>query len=1763
MLQTSKLLQKILMLLTFITTSLFGSMGVYATDLTTDKTIYSVATAHLDTQWNWDLTTSINSYIPNTLTSNFSLFNSYPGYEFNFEGAFRYAMMKEYFPDQYQQLKDYIAQGRWNVAGSSWDAGDVNVPSPEALMRNILYGNGFFKKEFGKTSLDIFLPDCFGFGYALPSIASHMGLIGFSTQKLSWGSAYGIPFNIGRWYGVDGSYLISALNPGSYSASLSGRLSNNSTEVNTVNTNGSKYGVYADYHYYGTGDTGGSPTSASVNYVQQDLDAGVNPTTGVQVLSASSDQLFRDIAAQGLADKLPSWNNELVMTTHGTGSYTSRAPSKRFNRQNEMLADATERASVMADWLGGAPYPKQLFDTAWQRVIWHQFHDDITGTSLPSAYMISWNDYALSLNQFSQELANGVGAIARAMDTSANGIPVVVYNPVSKVRQDVVEAKVNFSTGVPAAVRVYDPDGNETPSQLGTVDGSSATVLFLADMPAVGYKVYDIRPTAASCEIQTGLHVTASTLENANYKVTINSDGDIASIYDKENGKELLAAPSRLQLLNDNSTSWPSWEILYSDVSSAPKAYVSGPAEVTIVENGPVRVGLQIKRTTLGSTYLQTILLTAGSGPQRVDVVNKVDWYTKAANLKVAFPLAVSNPKATYDLGLGTIQRGNNTSSLYEVPAQQWADLTHTDGGYGISILNDCKYGWDKPNDNTLRLTLIHTPVATYGNNKQDTQDFGENRFTYSIYGHRGNWVNGRTVTQGERLNQPLRAFQTEAHSGNMGKALSFLTISNPNITVKAVKLAENTSEYMVRVQETSGSAATNVALSMGNGIAGAREVNGFEDAIGPAAVDSGKLIFDIGAYKPKTFAITLAGSGTVVSAPLCQSLVLPYNKDVITYNSNKNDGALDSLKNSLPAELLPDEITSGGIQFQMGPKADGQNNAVACSGQTISTGGFKHVYLLAASTAGDLSDTFLVNGQPVSVKIADYKQYVGQWDLYANGIDGYLKHDAVAWVATHTHNPDVKTPSSPISAPGNSAYDFKYLFKYRLDAPAGIDTVTLPNNSNILVFAMTASDNANDDTVPAGALYDEKIAPPTYSLTVVNGTGTGMYREGLAVSISATESVGYMFKKWNGPVADPYDANTTVKMGTEPITVTAELIDLGPDLALGKTATASAYVNANEAPSKAVDGVTNTKWCDNTKYPNQWLQVDLGGTYTINRWRVRHAGAGGESTGWNTRDFKLQKSDNGSTWTDVDAVTFNTANVTNRLVNPFSARYVRLYVTVPTNNTDRAARIYELELYADHLGQLQTLTVNHGTGSGSYPEGGVIPVTASIPSGYIFKKWEGPVEDPYKYNTTVTMSTEPITVTAVLYKLGQNLALNKTATASGSVNSTQSPDKAVDGLETTKWCHNTTDFPDKWLMVDLGQEYSTINKWIVKHAGFGGESASYNTRDFELQASSDGDIWTDVDAVSGNTDNITYRWLNTPFAARYVKLVCTTPTNSSDQATRICELEVYADATPVIAAIPNYTVDEGKPLSFTIHATDADLDDLLVYSASNLPTGASFDPATRKFNWIPGYSQAGIYEVRFMVSDGQVAVGKAATIVVNHADQPPVMAMIPNSTVNAGQPVSFSINASDPDPGDTLTYSTGPLPTGASFDADTKMFRWVPDTPGTYTVRFTVSDGQLSDSQTTTIIVNGSNGNQAPVMSAIPTYTVKIGKRISFTVKATDPDGDSLNYSAASLPDGAGFDIDSGKFNWTPAVAGTYSVLFTVHDGQLTDSKVATIIVQ
>ena len=375
--------------------------------------VYMVSNAHLDTQWNWDVQTTISTFVRNTLHQNLSLLDKYPGYIFNFEGGIKYSWMKEYYPYEYEIVKKHIRDGRWHISGASWDACDVIVPSVESLIRNIMLGQQFYRDEFGVESTDIFLPDCFGFGWTLPTVAAHCGLIGFSSQKLGWreNPFHGdkkYPFNVGVWQGVDGSEIMMAHGYNYVQAWDIEDL----TENRMLKDRSGENSLGAFMQYYGTGDTGGSPTISSVDAVER----ARCKNGSVEILSVASDQLYKDYLPFSAHPELPRYNGELTMDVHGTGCYTSQAAMKLYNRQNELLGDAAERASATAAALGVATYPGDALSENWRRFIYHQFHDDLTGTSIPRAYEFSWNDELLSLKKFSDIISYGVAAVASQLD---------------------------------------------------------------------------------------------------------------------------------------------------------------------------------------------------------------------------------------------------------------------------------------------------------------------------------------------------------------------------------------------------------------------------------------------------------------------------------------------------------------------------------------------------------------------------------------------------------------------------------------------------------------------------------------------------------------------------------------------------------------------------------------------------------------------------------------------------------------------------------------------------------------------------------------------------------------------------------------------------------------------------------------------------------------------------------------------------------------------------------------------------------------------------------------------------------------------------------------------------------------------------------------------------------------------------------------------------------------------------------------------------
>ena len=1243
------------------------------------KKLYVVANAHLDTQWNWTIQKTIQEYIKNTLVWNFEHFKKYPHYRMNFEGAFRYQLAKEYYPEMYEKLKEYVAEGRWNVAGSQWDASDTNVPSSEAYMRQILLGNGFFEKEFGKRSTDIFLTDCFGFRYSLPSIAAHMGLKGFSTQKLAWGPGTPIynedgsvttpmpgdprpRMDLGKWVGPDGNYVIGSFLCGDYARKLerdSCPIHENETYLREIEHNEKYAGVPARMMYFGVGDFGGAPTDGSARVINETIEKNGDGQP-FEVIAASTDQIFNDLTPEQI-EAMPAYRGHLHIP-HGFGTLTSRAIGKRWNRKCELLANAAERAASVAKWLGKADYPKERLDFAWKLFLWHQFHDDLPGTSIMEAYRFSYNDYVITQNVLSDELTASLDAIASALCTDVSGEPVVVYNPVSFARTDLVTSPMPKGT---KHARVYTAEGVEGPSQPGVseIDGTPV-IKFAATVAPVSFTVFNVVPSDEDCTLDTGLTVTKQGLENPRYKVTLNAEGNIASILDKQNNRELLSAPSTLGVREDNNTHWPAWEIKYED-TKLPFEEVAGLTSVEILEQGPAVVALQVTRHQGSSDYTQVISLTADG--QRVNVDNKVDWHELHSLLSAGFPLSVSNPTASFDLGLG-VQEGGNTDSFpyFQHCVHQWADLSDPDGSFGVAILNDCKYGMEKPTDNTLRLTLIHTPIDEYlFRTAQNWQDHGLNLFRYGFASHAGN--RDGIAAEAECMNSPLMAFTTAKHEGS-ASALSFASTNKAEVTVRCAKQEERGDRLIIRVQNTADAEQKDVKLTLAAAIRGAVETNGYEEGDGVVSFDTHSLTFDMGPFAVKTFALELDSA----EASVCKGtpVALDYNTRVTSPAHDLTAGNFGR-GISIPEELYETTVHTGGLDFVLGNK--GENNAVICRGQTVKLpAGTEKVVILAASAEGDVQTTF----HHTTVKVRDFSENVGGWFSIACGDQAFMKPDTIAVNYSHTHDKD-----------GDRLYKFANIFKYVIDVD-GAESITLPADERIVVMAITAIANGAANTRPASPLTDTvpERDDPLYTFTAVDMVGSGQYHEGDLIRVHAMRCNENGFFTGFGGTADIIwedDVQALVRIGKSDAEIHPVFSNLGENVALNKPAKCHTYRLANETPDNAFNGNCNNKWAGEVDDNHEgWLEVDLGEVTPIHKYLALHCGEYEDHTD-STPDFRLEyRVTEDEDWTVIDDVKDNHHYLTIHEFTPVNARYVRLFITKPTPHSDKTCRIYQLHIY-------------------------------------------------------------------------------------------------------------------------------------------------------------------------------------------------------------------------------------------------------------------------------------------------------------------------------------------------------------------------------------------------------------------------------------------------------------------------------------------------
>lgn len=1189
---------------------------------------YMVADAHLDTQWNWDVQATIRDHIRNTLQQNLMLLKKYPDYIFNFEGGVKYSWMKEYYPLEYEEMKKYIEAGRWHIAGSSWDANEVIIGSPESFLRNVLLGQTFYRQEFNTEGTDIFLPDCFGFPYTLPTLAAHCGLIGFSSQKLQWrtnpfydgGRKY--PFTIGLWQGIDGSRIMMA-----HGFNYAQRWKDEDLSASeTIQKEILESPLRTVYRYYGTGDIGGSPTIASVRAVEKGI-AGNGP---IQILSTTSDQLYRDYLPYEKHPELPVFDGELTMDVHGNGCYTSQAAMKLYNRQNEHLGNAAERSAVVADWLGLARYPSERLTQNWQRVIWHQFHDDVTGTSIPRAYEFSWNDELLALKTFGNVMTHSISAVSRELNTQVSGQPVVVYN--SEARPVTTIAEVSLDAA--ADCQVSGPDGCRVPSQVVMKDGRPC-LLFQAQVPATGFAVYSLKSSGKKGAHLSSLGKTqgAGSIENSRYRLTVDEHGDITSLFDKQARRELVAEGKSLRLVvfdDCRSAAWPAWEIQKATLDKAPLP-VHDDVHLS-VERGPLRQTLVVSKRYGESVIVQRIHLYEGALASRIDFENEVDWRSLNALLKAEFPLSVSNEEATYDIGLGNVRRGNNRDNSFEVYAHEWTDLTDRSGDYGVTLLNDSRYGWDKPADNTLRLSLLYSPKPAQSFACQARQDFGHHMFTYSLVGHEGALDAATAVALADGLNNPLRTFLTTRHKGHLGRTFSFVSSSNPNVVVRALKRAEVSDEYVLRVYEIGGKTVQKADITFAADILKAVEADGTERTLASVPFSGRSLPVEMKPFSVKTFKLKLSNSASTSSptsatsstsatsptSPTSATIPLPFDRHCATFNAFR--GAADFEGGySYAAELLPeDELVVDDVTFRLGEKDAA--NGLACRGNVLSLPGAataaRRLHLLVASDEGDRNATFTLGRSQQTVLVPFYSGFIGQWG-HDGHTTGYLKDAEVAWVGSHRH-----------SASADEPYEYTYMFRVVLDIPKGVSQVQLPDDAHVVVFAATLT-AADAEAAPAAPLFKTSLRP-----------------------------------------SDTPAALATAK--EEP---------LGPNLLKDAQIIAvSGEVNHSERAALLIDDNLETKWCDSKPAPN-YVAFDLGKNTIVKRWRMVNAAS--EQASYITRTCLLQgRNSLTEEWRTLDMFDGNRKNIVDRTFDPAEVRYVRIYVVNPMQGQDAAARIYELGVY-------------------------------------------------------------------------------------------------------------------------------------------------------------------------------------------------------------------------------------------------------------------------------------------------------------------------------------------------------------------------------------------------------------------------------------------------------------------------------------------------
>jgi alpha-mannosidase len=768
-----------------------------------DYTAHVVGYAHMDMAWLWRWEESIHDIMYNTFRNQLQLMDRYPDFTYAQDQAVVFEMTEHYYPDIFKEIVQKARAGNFIPVSSSWVQMDENVIDGESLVRQFLYGQKYSKEKFGHYVRVAWQPDVFGHPYSMPQIARKAGIEFYLFNRPHDPSRPPIIW----WQGLDGTRVLGYTTPGEYTQPMDHE---HTTVLGTRNAD--RAGVKNIMVLYGMGDHGGGPNPDDVAGIEK-LNQSPND---VRVKTTRVEDYFDLLLVEKKDHPVVAKELNPVFS----GCYTTQVDMKRHNRESEQLLLDAEKLSELAVFFGYRDYyPNRDITQAWELALLNQAHDLAAGSGIGPIYADAARQYEEVFDRGHRALNFSLQNLGLQLNTLGDGLPVVVYNPQSWHRTDLVTAEVSAFSLPLHMVAVH---GDEVvPVQVlkpATKAGvrETATVAFVGhNVPQMGLKLYRILPEsstrkAPASSVQAGTKPRPYA-ENEFYRVEIDPQtGYIARVYDKQNKREAFRGEgSYLTALQDTAEQAKKTSVEYAgpawDIGLTGKKWdINKAARVEVIEQGPVRAVVRVVHRFRDSEFTQDVTLIAGV--PRVDVNISTEWYERATFLKAVFPVSVSSNKVSAEIPYGAIERDQTGD---EMVMGKWVDIS--DANYGVAILNNGRNGYDAKDD-VIRLSVIR---GSWGPDPR--ADEGPHTFSYSIFPHRGGWREGKVVFQALAFNSPLIALQEPAHAspqeqwagkaGGLPETYSFIKTDSDHVVLYAMKQMEGfyNTDAILRFYETEG----------------------------------------------------------------------------------------------------------------------------------------------------------------------------------------------------------------------------------------------------------------------------------------------------------------------------------------------------------------------------------------------------------------------------------------------------------------------------------------------------------------------------------------------------------------------------------------------------------------------------------------------------------------------------------------------------------------------------------------------------------------------------------------------------------------------------------------------------------------------------------------------------------------------------------------------------------------------------------------------